>query len=142
LHWRGKVLTSVCRVFDSCFPENIPGDNLSFGLNGLNGAQSTDNPSGKLILIDPDQPKWFEIVAKGVRNSQQLFLDGDNVVFMEIGGYSAEEINVYPIADLLDTSVIENFGWGMDAAAGEDFGREVSFGWYAIPVVAPRTGTF
>lgn len=51
------------------------------------------------------------VVASGVRNSQQRF--GDLVVFMDIGGVTAEEINSVPLADILDTSVIENFGWGI-----------------------------
>ena len=34
------------------------------------------------------------------------------VGFADIGGITAEEVNYVPLADLLDTSTIENFGWG------------------------------
>ena len=39
---------------------------------------------------------------------------------------TAEEVNVVPLADLLDLSVIENFGWGVDGQTkdGVAFARE------------------
>lgn len=38
---------------------------------------------------------------------------------------TAEEVNAVPLADLLDTTHVENFGWGI--RAGENFAREGSF---------------
>jgi hypothetical protein len=43
----------------------------------------------------------------------------------DIGGVTAEEVNAVPLADLLDTENVENFGWGI--RAGENFAREGSF---------------
>ena len=105
----GKVLFSV-------------GDCLPYGLNGLEPAQSMDSHCAKMLLIDPAKPGTYDIVAKGIRNSQQMNIEGGNLVFMDIGGVSAEEVNVVLLADLLDTSTIENFGWGMRVKAS--FGRE------------------
>jgi hypothetical protein len=100
------------------------GDGLPYGTNGLESAQSPNEHLGKIILIDP-ATGTSEIVASGIRNSQQMNLVGDLVVFMDIGGVTAEEVNAIPLIDLLDTSVIENFGWGIHE--GEDFGREGTF---------------
>jgi len=104
------------------------GDCLPFGLNGLAPAQAEDNLCAKIILLDPSDPGKSTIVAKGVRNSQQINIEGANVVFMDIGGVTAEEVNVVPLAELLDTNTVENFGWGMDGQSrGEEFGREGTF---------------
>ena len=100
------------------------GDCLPFGLNGREASQDLNEHCGKILLIDPETGS-AEIAAAGVRNSQQMNLYDDLVVFMDIGGVTAEEVNAIPLADLLDTSVVENFGWGI--RAGEDFGREGIF---------------
>ena len=49
-----------------------------------------------------------------------------DLVFMDMGAVTAEEVNVVPLADLLDLSVVENFGWGTDGQTkdGEAFARE------------------
>eukprot|EP00584_Thalassiosira_punctigera_P022733 CAMPEP_0172574500 /NCGR_PEP_ID=MMETSP1067-20121228/136730_1 /TAXON_ID=265564 ORGANISM="Thalassiosira punctigera, Strain Tpunct2005C2" /NCGR_SAMPLE_ID=MMETSP1067 /ASSEMBLY_ACC=CAM_ASM_000444 /LENGTH=908 /DNA_ID=CAMNT_0013367129 /DNA_START=168 /DNA_END=2895 /DNA_ORIENTATION=- len=108
----GKILFSV-------------GDCLPFGVNGLEGAQSMGTHCAKMLLIDPTSPGIYKIAATGVRNSQQMNIEGDNLVFMDIGGVVAEEVNVVPLADLLNTSTVENFGWGM--RKGAMFGREGTF---------------
>ena len=41
---------------------------------------------------------------------------------------TAEEVNSVPLADLLDTNEVENFGWGQtgeELRDGEEFAREV-----------------
>ena len=102
------------------------GDCLPFGFNGLSASQAMDNACGKMLLLDPAVPGSSAIVAKGVRNSQQMNIEGTDLVFMDIGGVVAEEVNVVPLADLLDTSVVENFGWGMDGRTkdGTEYARE------------------
>ncbi len=95
----GKILFSV-------------GDCLPLGVNGLFGAQSPNSVCAKLLLIDPMTPGSYKIAASGVRNSQQMNIEGENLVFMDIGGVTAEEVNVVPLADILDTETVENFGWG------------------------------
>ena len=90
------------------------GDGIPFGSDGRASAQDETSHLGKILLIDPVS-KTFEVAAKGLRNPQHAeFVDGDNdlIAFMEIGGVTAEEINVVKISDLLDTGTIENFGWG------------------------------
>merc|ERR1711966_586553 len=62
--------------------------------------------------------------------SQQMNVEGvapmADLVFRDMGAVTAEEVNVVPLADLLDLSVVENFGWGTDGQTkdGEAFARE------------------
>lgn len=110
----GRVLFSV-------------GDCLPFGLNGLFASQDMSSHCGKMLLLDPSTPGSYEVVASGIRNSQQMNLKDGNVVFMDIGGVSSEEVNSIPLDDLLNTDEIDNFGWGMVQGKtfnGENFGRE------------------
>lgn len=105
------------------------GDCLPYGLNGLYASQDADSHCGKMLLIDPTSGS-YDIVASGIRNSQQMNLEGDDIVFMEIGGVSAEEVNAIPLADLLDPTHVDNFGWGMvreESRNGTEFGREGTF---------------
>ena len=76
------------------------GDCLPYGLNGLFASQDPHSHCGKILLIDPDEPGSYEVAAAGVRNSQQMFLEGDMVYFMDIGGVTAEEFNAVPLADV------------------------------------------
>ena len=81
------------------------GDGIPFRSDGRASAQDDSSHLGKILLIDPVS-KTFEVAAKGLRNPQHAeFVDGDNdlIAFMEIGGVTAEEINVVKISDLLDT---------------------------------------
>lgn len=105
------------------------GDCLPFGLNGLHAPQDATSHCGKMLLVDSADGS-FEIVASGIRNSQQMTLAGSDVVFMDIGGVTAEEVNSVPLASLLDTTTIENFGWGEvsgETFNGESFAREGTF---------------
>merc|ERR1712048_19932 len=56
---------------------------------------------------------------------------------MDIGGVTAEEINAVKLADILDTSTIENFGWGINTKDGKR--REGTF--YVGPGSAGVLGT-
>ena len=104
------------------------GDCISYGLNGLYAPQDDDVAvCGKILLLDPTNPGYHRVVAKGVRNSQQMNIEGNNVVFTDIGGVTAEEVNIVSLTALLDSAVIENFGWGMvedETKDGVAFGRK------------------
>lgn len=101
------------------------GDCIAFGGDGGFAAQDDGEHCGKILLINPDDGS-YDIAAKGVRNCQQIS-DYQNglLQFMDIGGITAEEVNVVRLEDLLDTEKIENFGWGV--RKGEDFAREGTF---------------
>lgn len=101
----GRVLYSV-------------GDCLPYGLNGLYASQDASSHCGKMLLIDPLTPGSYDVVASGIRNSQQMNLEGEYIVFMDIGGVTAEEVNAVRLTDLLNLTHVENFGWGM--VRGED----------------------
>ena len=58
------------------------GDCLPFGFNGLYASQDETNHCGKMLLLDPNNSGSYEIVASGIRNSQQMNLEGKDVVFM------------------------------------------------------------
>ena len=57
------------------------GDCLPFGWNGLHAPQDMTSHCGKILLLDPSNPGSYEVAAAGVRNSQQIIRQGDNVVF-------------------------------------------------------------
>jgi len=105
------------------------GDCTVFGFEGDKAPQVDEESCGKILFIDPQERGSSEIVAKGVRNSQQMkfFTQGDTemVAFMDIGGATREEVNAIPLMDLVDASNINNFGWGRNQ---EDFkAREGTF---------------
>lgn len=108
----GKVLWSV-------------GDCLMYGTDGRAAPQLDNETCGKILLIDPDSGS-YEVVAKGVRNSQQMRIvettpyplslvkSNKLLVFMDIGGVTAEEVNAKKLSDILDGTTTANFGWGRD----------------------------
>lgn len=93
------------------------GDALPFGADGRAPAQDPEEHVSKILIIDPDDGS-IEVAAQGIRNVQHLeFVEAAGISeptlsFGDIGGVTAEEINYVSVADLVDTSVIENFGWG------------------------------
>lgn len=93
------------------------GDNLPFGLDGLAAPQDVTSHVGSILHID-GTTGTAEVVAKGVRNVQRMtWADAGRttVAFSDLGGVVAEEVNTIPLADLLDTTEVENFGWGRNA---------------------------
>jgi len=112
------------------------GDMTVYGLDGSYPPQLDFETAGKILLIDPSKRGKFDIVAKGVRNSQQMRVfserDRDNngfardvLAFMDIGGVTAEEVNAVPLNQILNTESIDNFGWGRSLTDG--LAREGTF---------------
>lgn len=103
------------------------GDNLPFGANGRHAPQDDNEHVSKLLKIDPGTGA-VETLAKGLRNPQQLVIGTKNgetyLGFADIGGVTSEEVNFVKLDDVLDTTVIENFGWGI---SGDGNGREGTF---------------
>jgi len=108
----GKLLWSV-------------GDCLQYGSDGRFAPQVDTESCGKILLIDPDAPGTYDIVAKGVRNSQQMRIVPIGVkgrewlIFMDIGGVTAEEVNIWPLPSILNRKKIDNFGWGRNQMDGK-----------------------
>ena len=130
----GRVLWSV-------------GDCLPYGSDGRFAPQLNWEHCGKILLINPTD-STYKVVAKGVRNSQQFRVinrqdlnpelnSKDFLVFMDIGGVTAEEVNAIPLTNLLDTSKIDNFGWGRNLHDGK--AREGTF--YVAPGTMGVLGT-
>lgn len=117
------------------------GDGLPLGTDGRSAPQDPTEHVGKLLIIDPDDGS-FEVAAQGVRNVQHMELvpsdDPENtlVAFTNIGGVTAEEVNYVSLDELLDTSTIENFGWGRNS---DGLAREGTF--YIEPGVPLVLGT-
>ena len=115
------------------------GDALPEGSDGRAAPQDPNQVVGKLLIVDPDDGS-VEVAAQGVRNAQHLeYVDGPGgpaVAFGDIGGVTAEEVNVVALSDLLDASLIENFGWGRNADGNA---REGTF--YVAPGVPLVLGT-
>ncbi len=108
------------------------GDALPFGLDGRFAPQDDTSHLGKILIVDPNDGS-FEVAAKGVRNPQhfQRVDSADLLSFADIGSFTAEELNVVSLSDLLNTDEIENFGWGRNS---DGFAREGTF--YIDPGVA------
>ena len=93
------------------------GDALTFGADGRAAPQDPAEHVGKLLLINPAQAT-FEVAALGLRNVQHLEMaqirgvGPRQVAFADIGGVTAEEVNIVSLRDLRDTRHAENFGWG------------------------------
>ncbi|MEM1363306.1 MAG: PQQ-dependent sugar dehydrogenase [Pseudomonadota bacterium] len=94
------------------------GDAVPAGTDGRGGPQNDDEHVGKLLIIDPTKTDPADIVTvagKGIRNVQSLFYTDQTktqIAFSDIGNATAEEVNIVSVADLIDTTEIENFGWG------------------------------
>lgn len=101
------------------------GDALTFGADGRAAAQDLTEVVSKLVIVDPDDGS-IEIAAAGVRNVQRIEYspDGQYLGFGDIGGVTAEEVNYVSVADIVDTSTVENFGWGRNA---DGLAREGTF---------------
>lgn len=118
----GKILWSV-------------GDCLYFGADGRFAPQKHREHCGKILLIDPDEPGKYQVAAMGVRNSQQMRVmkrgggskpNKDILVFMDIGGVTAEEVNAISLSDLMKKmnpdnrwKKTANFGWGRSQIDGK-----------------------
>ncbi len=101
------------------------GDNLPFGMDGRRAPQDDQSHLSKLLIIDP-ATGGVEVAAKGLRNVQhiQRTVEPSGIAFTDIGGVTAEEVNFISWSDALDTSTIENFGWGRNA---DGLAREGTF---------------
>lgn len=118
------------------------GDCLIFGTDGRYAPQDNNEICGKILRIDTNSRGAYEIVAKGTRNPQQLKIirnssdssgvrglrrdpeqattdNQDILVFIDIGGVTAEEVNAVKLDDILQTETIENFGWGRNITDGK-----------------------
>jgi len=108
------------------------GDCTMFGLDGGYVPQLDSESCGKILKINPHQTGVYSVVAKGVGNSQQMYLarqlyyplHHQVVVFMDIGGVTAVEVNAFPV-EALNGSEILNFGWGRNEDDGK--AREGTF---------------
>lgn len=106
------------------------GDCLAYGSDGRYVPQIDSEHCGKILMINPADSS-FEIVAKGIRNSQQMRVaklsenSKEYLVFTDIGGVTAEEVNAVPLAAIRETNFIENFGWGRNMEDG--MAREGTF---------------
>lgn len=106
------------------------GDGLPFGLDGRYAPQDDNSHLSKILIVDPADGS-FEVAAKGVRNVQHFqILDSPQdelnlLVFTDIGGVTAEEINSISLSDLYNTDEIENFGWGRNSV--DNLAREGTF---------------
>lgn len=105
------------------------GDCLPFGTEGMYAPQDDKESCGKILLIDPTIKGKYKIAAKGVRNTQQMRIVKNGrkkiLVFADIGGVSAEEVNAIPLNAIINTRKIDNFGWGRNTEDGK--AREGTF---------------
>ena len=67
----GHLGGGIASTGDGSFLWSV-GDCLPYGLIGMYAIQLDDETCGKILHIDADTPGSFRVVAKGVRNSQQM----------------------------------------------------------------------
>ena len=98
------------------------GDNGFPGEDGFNYPQEITIHLGKILRINTADGS-MQPVALGVRNVQRLVIDpngGDpHLVFADIGGWVAEEVNAIRLTDLLAGGSTRNFGWGRHLVDGK-----------------------
>ena len=93
------------------------GDGVIFGLDGRSAPQNDASHLSKIFRINATSGA-VDLLAKGIRNVQRMtFTDSSktHIAFADIGGVTAEEINIVSLDDLLDTDEVENFGWGRNS---------------------------
>jgi len=101
------------------------GDCKIFGTDGGYSAQLDTSHCGKILNIDTSNVGSYEFAAKGVRNSQQMKIiekgsaNKSFLLFMDIGGVTAEEVNVIKMNKLISGKKIRNFGWGRSQIDGK-----------------------
>jgi Glucose / Sorbosone dehydrogenase len=105
-----------------------PGDNGDSYEDGRTEAQSLSNHVSKILRIDVATADVAP-VAVGVRNCQRLVIYGQGaqarLVFVDPGGWVAEELNSVLVRELVGAATPLNFGWGRAAVDGRS--REGSF---------------
>ena len=105
-----------------------PGDNGDSYEDGRTGAQSPTDHVSKILRIDVTTSDVAP-VAVGVRNCQRLVIYGQGeearLVFVDPGGWVADELNSVLVRELVGAARPLNFGWGRAAVDGRS--REGSF---------------
>lgn len=108
------------------------GDCTMYGIDGAYAPQLDNEPCGKILRIHGVDGKGkYQILAKGVRNTQQMRIytrtdsDREFLAFTDIGGVTAEEVNTIPLNTILKEKKVENFGWGRNIGDGR--AREGTF---------------
>ena len=105
-----------------------PGDNGDSYEDGRTEAQSPSNHLSKILRIDVATADVAP-VAVGVRNCQRLVIYGTGaearLVFVDPGGWVADELNSVLVRELVGAATPLNFGWGRAAVDGRS--REGSF---------------
>lgn len=105
-----------------------PGDNGDSYEDGRTETQSLSNHVSKILRIDVATADVAP-VAVGVRNCQRLVIHGQGeearLVFVDPGGWVADELNSVLVRELVRAATPLNFGWGRAAVDGRS--REGSF---------------
>ena len=104
------------------------GDNGDSYEDGGEYSQALDSHLAKIVRIDTASAQ-VRIVARGVRNAQRLVATGagdeTRLMFIDDGGWAAEELNGIRLKDLLTAEPPLNFGWGRSKEDGKS--REGTF---------------
>ena len=91
------------------------GENGDSYEDGGDYSQAPDNHLAKIVRIDSGSAQ-VRIVARGVRNAQRLVVvgagDEARLVFIDDGGWVAEELNAISLKELQTAEPPLNFGWG------------------------------
>ena len=97
-------------------------DNGLWDEDGREYPQDPTNHLGKIVRIDVSTGTTA-VVAMGMRNTQRLIIDGNDndpyLVWADVGGRIAEEINTIRVSEVLAGGVQRNYGWGRNAADGK-----------------------
>jgi len=105
---------------------NFDKNNILFSVGDYRNrflVQDENNINGKLLKININSSK-YEIISKGHRNPQGLYLDKENNFILETehGPKGGDEINLIQIDDINDKKIL-NYGWPI-ASYGEHYGNK------------------
>ena len=97
-------------------------------------AQDDQSIFGKILILDPSKPGAYEIISKGHRNVQGLFVDDVNNVILstEHGPMGGDEVN---LNQEIGKKVL-NFGWPI-SSYGEHYGYTERIDSHEIYKIAP-----
>lgn len=81
---------------------------------------------GSIVKIELTEPSKVSIIAKGLRNSQGLLVDGNSLLLTEQGPMGGDEINSLLLSNSSDSIV--NFGWPISSYGFHyNYSKEANF---------------
>ena len=101
-------------------------------------AQDDKSIFGKILMLDPLNPQKYQMISKGHRNVQGLFVDEEEslIVSTEHGPMGGDEVN---LNNKLGEEVL-NFGWPISSYGELRFQKNILKAYKIAPLYKPKNG--